>query len=454
MKRVCSFVLICFLFLLLGTPLQASDVSSPRYFRKVEANSVERYQKFEGHFRQFIQIVEANLELRRDAKLLFRKLHRKLSGDDHLTSEDQQALKRKLTLYRENYESLKGFVSDFRIYSNNDVTVGFPADRPSQWLEEVDLPSGIKISVNPQDDLGRLMILEIKIWLAAKLIVLDNYAVVVARYLKRSESRRQFNLSTIDPQAKHFLEKVTDELRDGERYQRLLKIIGLVQRILKYEKETPNSQLALDKDNSYLNTLIEGSYAYRRIPELTAVDKVAIEVAALRNEFVDDVVSLTDRATYEISDLFGNAIGLYEERKGKLYNMSLEGRKKISAELQLLDILFEKTPFRLTDRFIPGHWGHIAIWVGDADDVPELKRLGVWQELPGIEAKASSKWGYSGPSFQSLIEKGHGILEALRPGVELNTFDHFLNIDDLAVIRDGSLTDEKKKPICCALLPR
>ena len=219
----------------------------------------------------------------------------------------------------------------------------------------------------------------------------------------------------------------------------------LVQQILEFEKNNPGSNLARDKDNSYLNTLIEGSYAYQRIPELTAMNRDAFESADMREAFVEDVVSLTNRATYEVSELFGNAIGLYEERKGKLYQMSVSGKKKITDELQLLDILFEKTPFRLTDLFIPGHWGHVAIWVGDRDDIPELKRLGVWEQLPGIEAKARSNYGYSGPSFQESIEQGHGILEALRPGVELNTFADFVNIDDLAVIRDDSLTDGKKK---------
>ena len=113
--------------------------------------------------------------------------------------------------------------------------------------------------------------------------------------------------------------------------------------------------------------------------------------------------------------------------------------------MKLLDILFEKTPFRLTDRFIPGHWGHVALWVGSKDDIPELKRLGVWQELAGIESYARQNYGYSGPPFQTLLEQGHGVLEALRHGVELNTFAHFLNIDDLAVVRADQLTDGQKK---------
>jgi len=419
--------------------LNATDEGEALYHREVEARAANRYQAYEALFRQFIQIVESNLELRRDAKLLFRNLHRNLSTDDHLTSEEQQALKRKLTLYRENYEALAQFVSPLQSYSISNVTIQFPVSGPTGR------PSETQIVINPSDDLGRLMILEIKMWLAAKLIVLDNYVVVLARYLKKDGLRRQFNLATIDPEAKAFLEEVTEQLRDGKKYGRILRAIELVQRVIKYEKDNPATALARDKDNSYLNTLIEGSYAYRRIPELTLLDQMAIKAAVSRNAFIDDVVSLTNKATYEISELFGNAIGLYEERKGKLHDLSQEKQKKLSDELQPLDILFEKTPFRLTDRFIPGHWGHVAIWVGDKDDIPELKHLGVWQELPRIEAEVRSKWGYSGPSFQSLIENNHGIIEALRPGVELNTFAHFLNIDDLAVIRDSNLTAEKKK---------
>ena len=219
----------------------------------------------------------------------------------------------------------------------------------------------------------------------------------------------------------------------------------LVQRILEYEKAYPSSNLARDKDNSYLSTLIEGSYAYRRIPQLTALDKLSYDMAEAKNALLDDVVSLANKATYEVSELFGNTIGLYEERKGKLFDISLAKKRRISSKLQLLDILLEKTPFRLTDRFIPGHWGHVAIWVGDRSDIPELKRLGVWWELPRIEAEVRSKWGYRGPPIQELIEQGHGVLEALRPGVKLNTFSHFLNVDDLAVLRDNSLIDDQKK---------
>jgi len=107
-----------------------------------------------------------------------------------------------------------------------------------------------------------------------------------------------------------------------------------------------------------------------------------------------------------------------ETRKGKLYNREdvlVSLRKQLCAG----DILLEKTPFRLTDKLIPGFWGHAAIWIGSEN---ELKRLGIWNH-PVIAP------------YKKQIKSGHCIVEALRSGVEINTLRHFLNIDDFAVIR-------------------
>jgi len=86
-----------------------------------------------------------------------------------------------------------------------------------------------------------------------------------------------------------------------------------------------------------------------------------------------------------------------------------------------------KTPFRLTDKFIPGHWGHAAIWIGTEE---ELKKLGVWNHPVVIP-------------YQKKIRTGHCIVEALRPGVQLNSLRHFLNIDDIAIVRCGKLNKKK-----------
>jgi hypothetical protein len=105
-------------------------------------------------------------------------------------------------------------------------------------------------------------------------------------------------------------------------------------------------------------------------------------------------------------------------------------REGIIREMKPLDILFEKTPFRLTDKFIPGHFGHVAIWLGSED---QLKDLRVWDQLP--------------KEVQARVRAGHYIVEALRPGVQLNSLDHFLNIDDFMVIRDSrsNITDDYRR---------
>ncbi len=100
----------------------------------------------------------------------------------------------------------------------------------------------------------------------------------------------------------------------------------------------------------------------------------------------------------------------------------------LKPQLQAGDILLEKTPFRLTDKLIPGYWGHVAIWLGGEK---ELKELGIW-EHPVVK------------NFQPDIKSGLGVVEALRNGVQINSLGHFLNVDDVAVLRQRNLSKEER----------
>ena len=183
---ITSFLAV-FVFVDLNNTIKASEAPSSGYFREVEDNAVGMYAEFETLFRQFIQIVEANLELRRSAKMIFKKMDNKLRSDEHLTSADQQALKREFTRYRINRRALERFISAFQVYSDENVTLVFPATQSSNTLEKekfLGLTSNTEVYVNPRDDLGRLMILQMKMWLASKLLIFDNYIVVLVRYRK------------------------------------------------------------------------------------------------------------------------------------------------------------------------------------------------------------------------------------------------------------------------------
>jgi uncharacterized protein YycO len=126
-----------------------------------------------------------------------------------------------------------------------------------------------------------------------------------------------------------------------------------------------------------------------------------------------------------LSGLFGNTVGLYESRKGKLYQDTV-AKKNIQEVLQPLDILLEKTPFRLTDKLIPGHFGHVAIWTGTRAELIDLDL----DKNPYIEPHLATIGAHAATS-----KDDPQIIEALRSGVQLNTLDHFMNVDDIAILR-------------------
>lgn len=68
------------------------------------------------------------------------------------------------------------------------------------------------------------------------------------------------------------------------------------------------------------------------------------------------------------------------------------------------------------------------MWVGTPD---ELRALGIWDH-PVVR------------KYHDRIERGNGVVEALRAGVKMNPLDHFLNIDDLAVLRGESMSEAQR----------
>lgn len=161
------------------------------------------------------------------------------------------------------------------------------------------------------------------------------------------------------------------------------------------------------------------SWATLRSSWLVPVGEFANEIDIL---FTSDTQRIGEGSMNTASQGFGNAVGAVAFRKGLLYgDPAIEAR--IRAQLRPGDIVLEKTPFRLTDRFIPGHWGHAAIWVGGEAD---LRAIGMWED-PLVKAHAAE------------LAAGRGMCEALRDGVQLNALAHFLDIDDICVLRKPGL---------------
>ena len=176
----------------------------------------------------------------------------------------------------------------------------------------------------------------------------------------------------------------------------------------------------------YLSLLIEQSPSFVLFIEGPSERVAEIEAKTQRTRVQDNLNAINRSVVGGVSEVFGNVVGLVEERNGKLYDDPLV-LQNVVRDLRAGDILLEKTPFRLTDRLIPGHWGHAAIWVGTEQ---ELKQLGLWGH-PVVQ------------KHHDAIRSGASVVEALRDGVQMNTLEHFLNIDDLAVLRMASLSSEE-----------
>jgi hypothetical protein len=190
---------------------------------------------------------------------------------------------------------------------------------------------------------------------------------------------------------------------------------------------------------AYAHRAIQSSYYYtnfRNDSKMTQLNEIfnVLEgkISLSVKSQADFLAWLGNSIFYQGSRIFGNVVGGFQKRRGLLYQDE-RFLADVERELQPLDVLLEKTPHRLTDRFIPGYWGHAAIYLGS---IEHLKALGIWDH-PLVEKRKRD------------LVKGKLIVEALRNKVQLNTLEHFSDIDDFALLRlrEPLSADEQREHI-------
>ncbi len=176
----------------------------------------------------------------------------------------------------------------------------------------------------------------------------------------------------------------------------------------KIKKVTFNEQ-----DKSY-QEIIKSSVSYSLIEnnvELKSYFKI-------EGHFQDRLNSLLSSIANGLSRAFGTLIGGIEWRSGHIYQ-NKAFKIELEKSLKPLDILFEKKSFKLTDKTIPGNWGHTAIWLGTKQ---QLLDLGLWGEAELAP-------------FREQIENGNSIFEMRKWGTQFDSLENFLNLDEIAVTR-------------------
>ncbi len=278
----------------------------------------------------------------------------------------------------------------------------------------------------PQDPArARLQAKGIGMSLAASLTLYDNYVTAVGLYQANGFLRTHFNRGDVGfglPPGE--LRKISLSFNSAINRARVRR--GLEW----YETFGGSLHSTGDDDARYIGTLIDQSPSYNMVRKIQPLNYAQNLMGFFGDLSVDTLASLQNEGVNFSSMMFGNTVGLIESRRGKLDGETAV-LDEVANTLRAGDILLEKTPFRLTDSFIPGHWGHAAVWVGNEQ---ELRALGIWSH-PVVR------------QYHKQIRRGRGVVEALRSGVEINSLQHFMNIDDLAVLRNASLDEQQRADV-------
>jgi uncharacterized protein YycO len=428
------------------TQLFLSCTSSPsRSIGSVDESHplYKEYIEFEKSFQNFHVEIDKTLELRKMAISFY--LSEKKEGDaQYFTSSDLEMIKTSVRDYIDNRNKLLNIANKYRdlIQSSRlKLTTKKPTHMKvtDTWFWGA-FGGNTTLYINPTDPEGVLYLKKIQISLAAALTLYDNYIIAIKPYHENDSFRRTVNFDNVETQS--IITKISGNFRKLDNYNVTLKAVEFIDKFRKWNGKLKNNILDKTQDLAYFDLLISGSYTHKRIKEINLIDRVAYKSNRFRKMLRDVFINSSSDSMNSVSKIFGNSVGLIQFREGYMKTFSNSNKNKIKKSLKAGDVLLEKTPFRLTDKFIPGHWGHVAIWTGTKN---ELIELGVWDLLPSLYKEAKTLHNYKGASFQSEVERGNHIIEALRPGVQINSLDHFLNIDDFASLRDESVSKKSMK---------
>lgn len=259
-------------------------------------------------------------------------------------------------------------------------------------------------------------------FLGLSVTMADSYLFAYSKISKNGKLRRLLDSpDSAIGKDKNLFSKSTREFFKFKNRKFIRRAIKVYKKFYLPKKKEFDQDIEFAK----IDDVIQMSYMYEKLSKTRFIDKVADFFGVLGqrigNSFKiqgDFFNKLGNGVLFGLSKFFGNTVGQLQSRHGKLF-MDHEFMKTVKDQMQPLDMLFEKTPFRATDRFIPGYWGHAAIYIGTE---AQLKELGIW-EHPVVQ------------KFHYDIKLGKTIVEALRPGVQINTFRHFTDVDDFALVR-------------------
>ena len=285
------------------------------------------------------------------------------------------------------------------------------------------------ITINPREEASKVFLQNARIGLATTLLLYDSYFRLAAAMEHASKLRSIIQYDF--PEEGRFLSKTYSLASDKSLWDKTTQAV-------QFNLTTKTLSLPqLGEEEQYYERYIVQSFVAGRMAKDDMNYRLKTALFMARQNAQGRFFEGINRFVGTLSKLFGNTAGKVQTRDGKLKALAKDPDeiKKIKTNLAPLDILLEKTPMRLTDKFIPGFYGHVAIWLGEESDLSHLQVTHLGRLIPLLNHPDVT------PHLEKLSQ-GKLILEALRqPGVTVNTLEHFMDIDDLAILKAPAMNE-------------
>ncbi|MCZ6512910.1 MAG: YiiX/YebB-like N1pC/P60 family cysteine hydrolase [Nitrospinae bacterium] len=304
--------------------------------------------------------------------------------------------------------------------------------------------------INPLDRKGKIFLRELEVSFGAALILIDNFEIGWEPYMKNKAIRRILLYDSAGPkdESRQAVQKIWRNYRSYRNSEKLVAVFNLYQKARQIQK---NSESVEPGPHSHpLTGIIENSPTFKKLEENPnnkgLLARAADGVKTFFTMQKDSLALINVQTSHIFGKAFGLSADLFQSREGHLKQMPRVEYARLVGTMKSLDVFLQRSRSRLTDKFIPGHYGHVGIWVGTEG---ELKELGVWEKLPDLYQRAKEKYAYGGPSFQEAVRDGKNLIEALAPGVNFHPLQNFLDADDLVVLRPVSCGNQRPGTETC-----
>lgn len=263
-----------------------------------------------------------------------------------------------------------------------------------------------------------------------KNVELSSYQVTTFEHLMTERFTHLKTIQRIDCDKKALKELIIQsDMIDLSKYAisdfKLRRIVAVLN---KFKKDSFKDLKSLYKKSTMTETIQENLELLKLENNEDALSELNLNLS------LDNIAPMTTISDASVKVLSG-AVGVLARIWGKLSDKTIwreghlkdniEALKIMESKLKPLDLLYETRNYTLTSFTIPGHFGHVAIYMGTKE---QLQELGLWEQD-------------FMKTFREQIEQGNTIIEVRKEGIKFVKLSNFINLDETAGTRINGLVN-------------